>query len=121
MAVREKTLTRTVCSVKHLPTGSTQPVSAHKKFWSAAVLLPLFRSQPIRKFTQPSTTARRAFRAPEVRHKPKPITGPPTPTPPKPLYFPVFSAFKYFSYHPKILFSRSTKCFSSRNPCGSRG
>src|SRR5882757_4773643 len=69
MAVREKTLTRTVCSVKHLPTGSTHPVIAHKKFWSAAVLLPLLRSQPIRKFTQPSKTARRAFRAPEVRHK----------------------------------------------------
>src|SRR6267142_1016374 len=97
MAVREKTLTRTVCSVKHLPTGSTHPVIAHKKFWSAAVLLPLLRSVPRHRIQQPA--------------REQPGHGSQSQT-----HF-----FKYFSYHAKIRFNRSTKCFSSRNPCGSRG
>src|SRR5437868_1555242 len=54
MAVREKTLTRTIGSVKHLPTGSTCPISPHKKFWSAAVLLPLLRSVPRHRIQQPT-------------------------------------------------------------------
>jgi len=29
--------------------------------------------------------------------------------------------FKYLSYHAKIRFNRSSKCFSSRNPCNSLG
>src|ERR1700731_1665923 len=46
MAVREKTLTRTLFAVKHSATGSIPSAGAHKKFWSAAVLPPLSRIQP---------------------------------------------------------------------------
>src|SRR6266852_4626615 len=57
MAVREKTLTRSVPPVKHLPTGSTLLGQRHKKFRSAAVLPPLLSSLPRHRIQQPRTVA----------------------------------------------------------------
>src|SRR5712672_2805775 len=63
MAVREKTLTRTVCSVKHLPTGSTHPVSPHNDHVECGSLAAAFEES-----TQPPNSTTRHPSSPPARH-----------------------------------------------------
>src|SRR3984893_9382357 len=103
MAVREKPLPRSPAAVKHLATGSTRLASAHNVSRIPHLLLDCGGLAAAFKLStppqvQPPTQGRTASHESQVTS-----------------HF-----FKYLSYQPNIRFNRSTKCFSSRNPCGSR-